>query len=98
MYPGFLLSHPFSAAADETDGHGCDKYSHCGIALEAALLRQPVADIIAIKPVLCRAGVASANHRLAAVKLMAGNEPQSAAARARHHGYIRILCLAELGL
>src|SRR6185437_16354415 len=62
------------------------------------LLHRPEADVVTVEPVLGRTRLTAANHRVAGVELAMCDQPHGAAARAGHHGHIRVLGVAEFGL
>ena len=65
---------------------------------EPHLLRVSIEDTFALEPIFRRADIAAADHHLSLTKLPPRNQTHRSATRARHHRYVRILCVAQLGL
>ena len=61
-------------------------------------VRRTKADVLPIQPVLGRADVTPADHRLAAAKLPPRDQPHGPAARAGHDGDERVLGMTQLRL
>ena len=77
-----------------TDDHANDQDQRLG----PRLLWVSIKDALALQPILRRARITTADHRLALTELPPRDQPHRPASRARHHSNIRVLGMAELGL
>jgi hypothetical protein len=68
------------------------------VRLQASLLKFSKADTLALQAILCRAEIASADHRLSSAELAAGDQPHGSATRTGHDGDKWVLGVTQLGL